>query len=138
MTVHPVSVLEKLNSKDDWESVKKSLSVGVTFGDKDRLIIEERVENILNLDDAKVFFTPGIHVESECDFVDIDGGVSRPDRIVRINGTWHIIDYKTSEAEKNKHIKQVERYVKTLEEIEEGAVMGWLLYTEPIHLVSVK
>ena len=131
-------VLEKLNSKDDWESVKKSLSVGVIFGDRDRLIIEERVENILNLDGAQVFFTPGIHVESECDFVDIDGGVSRPDRIVRIDGVWHIIDYKTSEAQKNKHIKQVERYVKTLEEIEGGEVMGWLLYTEPIHLVSVK
>ena len=131
-------VLEKLNSKDDWESVKKSLSVGVIFGDKDRLIIEERVENILNLDGAQVFFTPGIHVESECDFVDIDGGVSRPDRIVRIEGIWHIIDYKTTEAEKNKHIKQVERYVNTLKEIEGGIVKGWLLYTEPIHLVSVK
>jgi ATP-dependent exoDNAse (exonuclease V) beta subunit len=131
-------VLEKLNSKDDWESVKKSLSVGVIFGEKDRLIIEKRVENILNLDGAKGFFTPGLHVESECDFVDIDGGVSRPDRIVRIDGVWHIIDYKTTEAEKNKHTKQVERYVDTLKEIEGGTVKGWLLYTEPIHLVSVK
>jgi len=131
-------VLEKLNSIDDWASVKKSLSTGVAIGNSDRLIIENRVEDILNLDRAKVFFTPGLHVESECDFVDIDGGVSRPDRIVRIDGVWHIIDYKSTEASKKKHIKQVEGYVSTLKEIEGDNVNGWLLYTDPIQLVSVK
>ena len=130
--------MEKLNSTDDWVSVKKSLSKGVAIGTSDRLIIENRVEDILNLDRAKGFFTPGLHVESECDFVDIDGGVSRPDRIVRIDGVWHIIDYKSTEAGKKKHIKQVEGYVSTLKEIEGYNVKGWLLYTDPIQLVSVK
>jgi ATP-dependent exoDNAse (exonuclease V) beta subunit len=131
-------VLEQLNSEDDWPAVKKSLSAGVGIGETDRLIIEKRVENILNLDRAKVFFAPGLHVESECDFVDIDGGISRPDRIVRIDGVWHIVDYKSTESGKNKHMKQVEGYVETLQAIEGDRVKGWLLYTDPLQLVSVK
>jgi ATP-dependent exoDNAse (exonuclease V) beta subunit len=131
-------VLEQLNSEDDWPEVKKSLSAGVGIGETDRLLIEKRVENILNLDRAKVFFAPGLHVESECDFVDMDGGISRPDRIVRIDGVWHIVDYKSTESGKNKHIKQVEGYVETLQAIEGDRVKGWLLYTDPLQLVSVK
>ena len=131
-------VLEKLNSEDDWLDVKKSLRAGVGIGEVDRLIIEKRVENILNSARAKVFFAPGLHVESECDFVDIDGGVSRPDRIVRIDGIWHVVDYKSTESGKNKHMKQVEGYVETLRAIEGDCVKGWLLYTDPLQLVSVK
>ena len=32
------------------------------------------------------------------DFVDKSGKVLRPDRIVRIDDIWHVIDYKTTQS----------------------------------------
>jgi RecB family endonuclease NucS len=50
----------------------------------------------------------------------------------------HIVDFKSTESGKNKHMKQVEGYVETLQAIEGDRVKGWLLYTDPLQLVSVK
>ncbi|HIB77328.1 MAG TPA: hypothetical protein EYO58_06865 [Flavobacteriales bacterium] len=131
------SALEKIKCIDDWESVKTNLSTGLKMGVKDRDEVVKRVEGVLALDDATRFFRKGIHVEAERDFVNTEGKVVRPDRIVREGGVWHVIDYKSSESGNKKHVRQVEDYVSMLEEIEGQEVKGWIIYTDPIKLVPV-
>ncbi|PCJ81785.1 MAG: hypothetical protein COA49_04590 [Bacteroidetes bacterium] len=131
------SVLEKIICVDDWSKVKKKISTGLNIGKQDLKEIVSRVEGVLNLKEAKSFFKKGIHVEAERDFVNEDGKVVRPDRIVKDGDVWHVIDYKSTESGQDKHVRQVEDYVNMLKQIEESEVKGWILYTDPLKLVSI-
>ena len=129
--------LEKIINCDNWINVKNSLESSLRFSEKDRNKIIERVQGVMDLDSAKMFFQPGIHVEVEVDFVDKSGKVLRPDRIVRIDDVWHVIDYKTTQSGGVSHEKQVREYVSLLEEIEKSEVKGWIIYTDPTQLITV-
>ncbi|MBT6174459.1 MAG: hypothetical protein HOH96_02780 [Flavobacteriales bacterium] len=130
-------VLEKIVNLDNWENVKYSLESSLRFSEKDRNKIIERVQGVMDLESAKMFFQPGIHVEVEVDFVDKSGKVLRPDRIVMIDDVWHIIDYKTTQYGGVSHEKQVREYVSLLEDIEKSEVKGWIIYTDPTQLITV-
>jgi len=129
--------LEKIINWDNWINVKNSLESSLRFSEKDRNKIIKRVQGVMDLDSAKMFFQPGIHVEVEVDFVDKSGKVLRPDRIVRIDDIWHVIDYKTTQSGGVSHEKQVREYVSLLEEIEKSEVKGWIIYTDPTQLIAV-
>ena len=95
---HVHKTLEKIVNLDNWKNVKYSLESSLRFSEKDRYKIIERVQGVMDLESAKMFFQPGIHVEVEVDFVDKSGKILRPDRIVMIDDVWHVIDYKTTQS----------------------------------------
>ena len=41
-------------------------------------------------------------------------GLMRPDRVVRNEEGWHVVDYKTGEVNVDTHAKQVRKYMRTL------------------------
>jgi hypothetical protein len=134
---HVHEILEKIVNLDNWKNVKYSLESSLRFSEKDRNKIIERVQGVMDLESAKMFFQPGIHVEVEVDFVDKSGKVLRPDRIVMIDDVWHVIDYKTTQSGGVSHEKQVREYVSLLEDIEKSEVKGWIIYTDPTQLITV-
>ena len=129
--------LEKIIHVEHWKKIKDSLESGLRFSDKDKNKIIERVQGVMDLAAANMFFQPENHVEVEVDFVDKSGRMFRPDRIVRIDDVWHVIDYKTTDSGKLSHEKQVREYVHVLEEIERTQVKGWIIYTDPTQLIAV-
>ena len=129
--------LEKIICSDNWQTVKASLESSLRFSEIDRDKIISRVEGVMEIDGVQQFFQPNIHVEVEVDFVDKSGKILRPDRIVRIDDTWHVIDYKSTISGSVSHEKQVREYVHLLEEIEKAEVKGWLIYTDPSALKNV-
>jgi ATP-dependent exoDNAse (exonuclease V) beta subunit len=65
------------------------------------------------------------------------GDVGRPDRVVKLEDGWHVLDYKTGAPEK-KHHAQVNAYMQAIAEMEPAEkVHGWLLYTRELKLVRV-
>ena len=134
---HVHEILEKIVNLDNWKNVKYSLESSLRFSEKDRYKIIERVQGVMDLESAKMFFQPGIHVEVEVDFVDKSGKILRPDRIVMIDNVWHVIDYKTTQSGGVSHEKQVREYVSLLEDIEKSEVKGWIIYTDPTQLITV-
>ncbi len=134
---HVHEILEKIVNLDNWKNVKYSLESSLRFSEKDRYKIIERVQGVMDLESAKMFFQPGIHVEVEVDFVDKSGKILRPDRIVMIDDVWHVIDYKTTQSGGVSHEKQVREYVSLLEDIEKSEVKGWIIYTDPTQLIPI-
>jgi ATP-dependent exoDNAse (exonuclease V) beta subunit len=130
-------MFEKIINLDDWKRIRKTLDSSLRFSEKDRHKIMERVQGVMNLDSAMMFFKQGIHVEVEVDLVDKSGEVLRPDRLVRIDNVWHVIDYKSSKLGKVSHEKQVRKYVNLLSKIETYEVKGWIIYTDPTELIFV-
>ena len=66
-----------------------------------------------------------------------NGELGRPDRVVRLAGTWHVVDFKTGK-ERDKDKAQVAGYCEVLSAIyPDDSVKGWLIYTETMQLVDV-
>ena len=82
------------------------------------------------------FFAPGSTVECEPDWMG-EEGLMRPDRVVRNEGGWHVVDYKTGEVNLDVHADQVRKYMRTLAALESTQPRGWILYLNPLRLVEV-
>ena len=129
--------LEKIVTSSDWDEVKKSLESGYRIGEEDRATIISRVSEVLNSDETKGYFAHGLKVESEQSFVNSEGQILRPDRIVKSEEGWTVIDYKSSTEGESKHKKQVEEYCSMLSEIEGDHVEGVIIYTDPLKVLKV-
>ena len=64
-------------------------------------------------------------------------GLMRPDRVVRNEEGWHVVDYKTGEVHVDAHARQVRKYMRTLAALESTQPRGWILYLNPLRLVEV-
>ena len=92
---------------------------------------------VLQGEETKSYFKEGLHVETEQSFVNSNGKILRPDRIIKDGEDWTIIDYKSSEEGIEKHKNQVEEYCEVLSEIEGPNVRGIIIYTDPLKVLKV-
>lgn len=77
------------------------------------------------------YFADGLTVLKEVNLLTADGERRRPDRVVQWNGETVVIDFKTgepTEESKKKYRKQVDEYVRILNEMGFPNVRGELLY----------
>ena len=130
-------LLEEINCKEDWAEIKKRYELGMNVGAKDRSVIVERVEAVLNSPDCMRYFDEDLHVETEQRFISSEGQVLRPDRIVKTGDAWTVIDYKSSEQGSKKHQNQIKSYCEILSEIEGPNVEGIIIYTDPLKVLKV-
>jgi ATP-dependent exoDNAse (exonuclease V) beta subunit len=130
-------ILERINTSSDWQVVKKSIENGMAIGLADREIVFQRVESIIFGEQSAEFFTEGLLVETEVSFIDSNGEIIRPDRIIRDSEGWTVIDYKSSEQDQVHHLDQIKNYMNTLSEIEGQEVKGILIYTDPLKVLKV-
>ena len=87
---------------------------------------------------ARFFEVPASSVFAERTFHVGGGKLERPDRVVELKGTWHVIDFKTG-AERDRDKRQVVGYCEVLKAMHPNApVQGWLLYTERLQLVEAQ
>ena len=57
------------------------------------------------------FFASGSTVECEPEWMG-EEGLMRPDRVVRNEEGWHVVDYKTGEVNVDAHARQVRKYMR--------------------------
>lgn len=82
------------------------------------------------------WFDSKSEVFTEQPVIDHKGNELRPDRIVRISGEIHVIDFKTGEHD-DKHIHQVKQYKEILQSIYNEPVKGYLVYVLPLIVKEV-
>ena len=75
--------------------------------------IRTLVESIVYHDELKQYFSKTAEVFNERNILIPSAGVKRPDRLVRSDKGWVVIDYKTGEPHES-HIKQVDEYASFL------------------------
>ncbi|MEP7265952.1 MAG: hypothetical protein ABI772_15720, partial [Bacteroidota bacterium] len=91
-------------------------------------ILKKELMQIMDRCRPLQWFTGNYTVFSERDFVNGDGKLLRPDRIMLKDKTAIIVDYKTGE-EAPSHIKQADEYAGLLNESGYQVVECWLFYT---------
>jgi CRISPR/Cas system-associated exonuclease Cas4 (RecB family) len=78
----------------------------------------------------------GNRVITECNILRPDGKIIRPDRVFVKNNKAIVVDYKTGK-QKDEHIKQVNKYALTLEQMGYKPVEKYLLYVEEPNLIKI-
>ncbi|NDF60555.1 MAG: hypothetical protein EB100_05690, partial [Crocinitomicaceae bacterium] len=119
--------------------------------------IDERVNNLLTEGKIEVQFkeqlinqskkilafpeyikivTDAIDVYNEQSILSNDRVVKRPDKIIRHKDRTFVVDYKSGMSS-DKHIKQMEKYIELLEQMEFPEVKGVLFYTNQMRIQFV-
>ena len=106
-------LMAEINTINDVEPVVNRASRNGTISADESGYLIEKLKATLQKPELANYFTNEVTVYNERDIINPNGKIKRPDRIVDLNGTWAVIDYKTGE-EKPEHKKQVETYVDLL------------------------
>lgn len=131
-------LLGELRDASDWPRLKNHMVEAELWTPEQRATLIELVEAVLAHPSMSAFF------EARADAVFAErtvhvgnGKLERPDRVVCLDGEWHVIDFKTGQ-EREKDRSQVARYCGVLHAMHpEAVVKGWLIYTESLQLVDV-
>src|SRR5690554_130247 len=86
------------------------------------------LSDVLSLPDVTEWYTDKYSILNEAQMLHPRFGFSRPDRVMIGNNEVIVADYKFGEKEDTKYIRQVERYVKTIEEMGYPGVKGFVFY----------
>ncbi len=110
-------ILSKINTAEDIDSVLESYVLNGILTLEESAEISDYLQKIIA--DHQRFFEEGLEIINEKDIMISENGVSkifRPDRLVKQNGEFHIVDFKTGE-EREKHLHQIADYKTALEKI---------------------
>ncbi|WP_213190459.1 UvrD-helicase domain-containing protein [Cloacibacterium caeni] len=106
-------ILAKINDKNDIEKVLKSYLLEGLITKTEKSEIADRIFEII--EKYPKYFTENQEVLSERELM-IEGKTYRPDRMVKIDNAWFIIDFKTGNPSEN-HQKQIDLYQKAMENL---------------------
>lgn len=110
-------ILSKINSAKDVDFVLENYVLNGTLTSEESVEIAVALRKIIA--DNQEYFEENLEIINEKDIMISENGVStiyRPDRLIRKNGEYLIVDFKTGE-EREKHQQQIELYKSALEKI---------------------
>ena len=117
-------ILAKINTKNDVEKVLKSYLLEGLITETEKSEIAERIFEIL--EKHLKYFTENQEFLSERELM-IEGKTYRPDRMVKIDEAWFIIDFKTGNPSE-KHQKQIDLYQSAIENLDRKIGGAELIY----------
>ncbi len=118
-------ILEKYTGLDSLGLVVESVVDNPLLRDK----WQERIKQCLKIPQVQKWFDSSGTILTEVSFLDRDGNIYRPDRVVLSDDLVEIIDYKTGE-ENTKYGDQIRTYMNLAKEIYQIPVRGYLLYLD--------
>ncbi len=86
------------------------------------------ITELLNLPTISPYFSEDVIVKNELEILTQEGEILRPDRVVIINNTATVIDYKTGKKQIEKHYNQMQAYQQALLDLGYSSVNKVLLY----------
>ena len=131
-------LLGELKHAGDWPGLKNRMEQANLWTPQQRMSVASLIESILNGAETKRFFEAhSTEVFAERTVHVGNGELGRPDRVVRLDGVWHVVDFKTGK-ERDKDKAQVAGYCEVLSAMHpDDPVKAWLIYTETMQLVHV-
>lgn len=131
-------ILSEVIVRSDWSFVRDRLQRNASLSIAQRSSILHAAESILMHEEMHRFFdVPHEKVFAERALRLTSGKVGRPDRVVQLDGIWHVIDYKTGKPEP-KHAEQVADYCAAIAGAnEEQKTRGWVFYTSELRIEPV-
>lgn len=121
-------ILAKIYSSKQVDEVLESYWLKGLINDEQKENLRDRILRVIS--DYSSYFTEGVHVINEKDIMISDDNevyLYRPDRLIKTEEGYIIIDFKTGKEEK-KHQNQIQKYQSALEKIGKKVVKTELIY----------
>ncbi len=100
--------------------------------------VQSALHELLTRPEIAPYFAPSLHLKKEAELLTTEGDILRPDRVVFMDDTTVIIDYKTGATQATKYSAQLNRYRQALLEMGHKNVKNLLIYTDSGQVVEVK
>ncbi|MBV7440854.1 UvrD-helicase domain-containing protein [Weeksellaceae bacterium TAE3-ERU29] len=120
------AVLEQINTINDLDSVLNDFYLQGFINQQEKTLLNDRINEVFNHSILNKAFT-NIEALNERDFIDENGFVFRPDRLVKTENGWFLLDYKTGEELKS-HISQITKYRNNLNNLGINIAKTYLVY----------
>jgi ATP-dependent exoDNAse (exonuclease V) beta subunit len=130
------TAMAKIKSSEDVEQSVNSMFVNGLISTDEQTGLLTTLNKIVAHPQLKGYFSKDLVVKNEAEIITATGELFRPDRVVLIDKTAIIIDYKTGE-EKPSHKKQIFQYAELLEQMGYAVAEKLLVYIEEKKVVRV-
>ncbi|MEZ4800978.1 MAG: UvrD-helicase domain-containing protein [Flavobacteriales bacterium] len=98
--------------------------------------VAEQLLQIVDHPGVRQWFNKEVKLLNEQEIILPSGHPIRPDRIIKGDDFWQVIDFKTGQPSKS-HLKQVKNYMEQVHFISGKPVKGYLLYTGNMNIQEV-
>lgn len=120
-------VLGRIEHADELEAtIADALNEGLLDASSAKAFTE-RIAPMIRASALAPYYGQGLDVRNEATIITSDGKALRPDRVVSDGSTLRVLDIKTG-TPSDKHIEQVQRYMRLMKELGHAQVEGALLY----------
>ncbi len=117
-------------------AVERKIAEG-ELGEYEREKTVHELSKVLSLPEVMEWYTDRYIILNEAQMLHPRFGFSRPDRVMIGNDEVIVVDYKFGAQEDTKYTRQVERYMKTVEEMDYTRVKGFVFYVRLGKIVQV-
>jgi ATP-dependent exoDNAse (exonuclease V) beta subunit len=123
-------ILSKIKTKHDVKTaLSDALNQGfITSAELD--FLHEKINRLIQLPLLEKYFEIGTNFKIESDLITSAGEIMRPDRVVFLENTVVIIDYKTGEEHDKKYFQQLTQYENALKEMGHLSTKKILVYID--------
>lgn len=130
-------IVSEITTLSDLEDTleKRVLSGELTTDEKQQL--HNFLWQTLSLPEVQKWYSGNYQVLNEQQLLHPSLNFIRPDRVMIKEDEVVVVDYKFGEAIENKYVKQVQRYVKSIEAMGYANVKGYLFYVKLREVVPV-
>lgn len=130
-------IVSEMRTLDDLDYAleKKLLSGDLTADEKQEL--HELLSQSLSLPQVQDWYSGDYHVLNEQQVLHPSMNFIRPDRVMIKDNDVLVIDYKFGESVEKKYVKQVQRYVKSIQDMGYTNVRGYVFYVKLNEVVQV-
>ena len=132
------AVLAEIQDIDQAETALRKLVYRGVIKDEEQDEISQKVAQVLTHPGLSKYFNKDLLAYNERELFNDHKKLDRPDRIVKINDEWMVIDYKTGKENK-KHHQQIQGYISQLNRLTKQKTNGLLVYlNDKILIVPVQ
>ena len=130
------SILSRVYVESDLpDAIAGAVSDG-EIGKEESATIKDRLLVAMGSVRERGWFDGSMQIFNELEIIEPGGNISRPDRVLVSGAEAIVIDFKFGVREEHKHLKQVGRYMKLIEEIGYPNTKGYVWYPEIDLVVS--
>ncbi|WP_405563012.1 UvrD-helicase domain-containing protein [Polaribacter sp. Asnod6-C07] len=130
-------ILSKIFTKNDVEKVLKQYVQQGVINDLESKSLVTKINDVVNHPKINKYFSEDVLVYNEREIVDVDNQIVIPDRLVFVNDSVVIIDYKTG-FKSSKHKQQLLKYEQVLKSMNFKVDKKLLVYiNDEIEIIKV-
>lgn len=101
-------------------------------------IVADRLRALFALPEMKDWFSGTWELRHEQNILTPAAECYRPDLVLLRTSEVHVVDFKTSPAQKAQHIQQLAKYINLVTQLSTSSISGFLAYAHPAHISKIK